>query len=402
MIKVLLVLSITVGIAVSGLPSVVAQSNSTIEGRVVNGTPSTTISGGLPVFLLILEGDVISQQFTTFTDADGVFIFSDVPVEPGSTYLVSLEYQQSVYQAEVNLEQSTFVELIVYESTPLQDTIVVLDDTLMVTPDENEAEVLHIRQVIRVQNSQLLTFVPSFEGESMEAMSFLRFSLPIGYYDLTVTSDLQGGQILPIDRGVGITTAVPPGIHPIVLSYRVPYQDNSNVVFEPLFPFGTQSLLILLREDSGNVLGSDLEERESVTVADQTFRVFQTVDIAPGERVTIGFTDLPKPPWTERMWDAIKTRWELSLIMPGFLAIALMGLLIYAWSLLRRRPEPLASEALIQNIQLQPQQLQWLEDIARLDDAYQRCDLPEDEYITQRQKLKRNLMTLAIKQTRYL
>ena len=92
----------------------------------------------------------------------------------------------------------------------------------MVTREPGQYEQLTVRQVVRVRNETLQTFVPSFGDPGAGMMNFLRVSMPAGFSEMTIRSDLQGGQVIPVDRGVGITTAVPPGIHAIVFSYSAP------------------------------------------------------------------------------------------------------------------------------------------------------------------------------------
>ena len=383
------------------LTPVAAESHIGVSGRITNGTPGGEMPADLQVVLTVFDGDAISQELSSTTDEEGVFSFEEVPADPGLRYLVTIEYQGAIYPAETHLDNDTPLNLTIYESTTEQGALEVLDDIMMVSRGDQEFGVLLIREVARIQNSRQLTFVPSFGQEGMSSMTFLRFSLPFGYEDLTVRSDLLGGQVIPVDRGVGITTPVPPGIHAIVLSYTIPYE-GTNLVFEPSFPFGAQVLQILFRDDVGTVLGSELEQIEPISVGEQTFRVFQASEIASGDRITVGFTDLPQAPWNQRAWDSIKSQWELSLVIPGLAAIFLLGLLIYAWTLRRKRLDPVALTSLIDNIQRQPDQHQCLEAIAKLDERYEHNAITEEEYRAQRQDLKRTLLNLAVKQARYL
>ncbi|MFQ5875499.1 MAG: carboxypeptidase-like regulatory domain-containing protein [Dehalococcoidia bacterium] len=378
-----------------------AQSPTIVSGRVTNGTPGAEAPMGLSVSLTVLDGDTPVEQLSTTTDENGAFSFSDVPEGLGLRYVVSVEYQGAFYQVEALLEQDTVIDLTVYESTTDGEVITVLDDTLMATRGDEKFGDLLIREVIRVRNPQQLSFVPSFDQEGLGGMTFLRFSLPFGYEDLTVRSDLLGGQIIPVDRGIGITAPVPPGVHAIVLIYAIPYEGDS-LVFEPLFPFGVQDLRVLIRDDTGSVVGSNMEEIEPVTVGESTFRVFHSSDIAPGERITLGFTDLPQAPWTDRAWDAIESRWELSLVIPGLTAILLLALLVYAWRLRLKQVASVAPEALAQSIQRQPVQRRWLEAIARLDESFERGEVLEEDYSSRREELKRALLRQVVKDARYL
>ena len=109
-----------------------------------------------------------------------------------------------------------------------------------------------------------------------------------------------------------------------MIVYTVSYEEDS-LVYEPLFPFGAEALRVLMRDDLGTVVGSDLEENEPVAVGENTFRSFQSTDIGPGDRVTVALTNLPEAPWLDRVWEAIEGRWVLSLIIPGVTGFGSFG-----------------------------------------------------------------------------
>ncbi|MFQ5934363.1 MAG: carboxypeptidase-like regulatory domain-containing protein [Dehalococcoidia bacterium] len=396
-------LSVLTGLLLIDTASVSAQSHDAITGRVANGTPGAEAPEGLAVFLTIFDGDVPILEVSSITDEDGAFSFSNVPEGPSLRYVVSVVYQGAVYQITASLGQSAPVELTIYETTIDGEVLTVLDDTIMVTRGEEEFGELLVREVVRIRNSGQRTFLPSFgqEQDGMAGMTFLRFSLPFGYEDLSVTSDLLRGQVIPIDRGVGVTAPVPPGIHALVLVYTVAYDDDS-LVFEPLYPFGAEVLRVLVRDDMGTAVGSDLEQMEPIAVGENTFKVFQRSDIEAGERITLGFIDLPRAPWIERVWDAIKNRWELSMVIPGVTGLLLLALLVYAWRLRPTRPDAIAPSTIAQNVQRQPAQRRWLEAIARLDEGFERGEIKREDYVVQREELKRSLLRLVAKDARHL
>ena len=402
--RLLLLLALFILVAV-GLPallapdSVAAQSPTALNGQIVNGTTQESAPAGLLVLLTIFSGETAIQELTTTTEEGGAFSFSDLPQGDGLSYLFTTEYQGVFYQTEATPGETAQVELFVYEPANDPATLSVIDDTIMVTWSDEEFGELLVRQVVRVRNSSMYTFIPSFGQNGMASMSFLRFSLPFGYQGLSVRSDLLGGQVIPIDLGVGITAPVPPGIHALMIVYSVPYEEDS-LVYEPLFPFGAEALRVLMRDDLGTVVGSDMEEDEPVAVGENTFRVFQSTDIAPGDRVTVAFTNLPEAPWLDRVWDAIEGQWELSLIIPGLTGIFLLALLVYAWRLRLKAPESMAPEDIARNVWRQPNQRKWLEAIASLDQRFQKGEISEPDYKSQREGLKRSLLRIALKEAR--
>ena len=163
-----------------------------ISGRVVNQTPGAEPPSGLQVVLTIFEEGTPIGQLTATTDADGAFAFEDIPRVLGLRYLLQLEYEGGQYQTELDPASSEPVQIVVYDSTSDIASLSVLDDTIMVTLEPGQYEQLTVRQVVRVRNETLQTFVPSFGDPGAGMMNFLRVSMPAGFSEMTIRSDLQG------------------------------------------------------------------------------------------------------------------------------------------------------------------------------------------------------------------
>ena len=50
-------------------------------------------------------------------------------------------------------------------------------------------------------------------------MNFIRFSLPEGFFDLYVETDLPSGNLIEIPQGFALTSEVPSGDSNIIFSY---------------------------------------------------------------------------------------------------------------------------------------------------------------------------------------
>ena len=124
-------------------------------------------------------------------------------------YLLHLQYQDAQYQTEMDPASAEPVQIVVYDSTSDLASLSVLDDTIMVTREPDQYDRLTVRQVVRVRNESLQTFVPSFGDPGAGMMNFLRVSMPAGFSEMTIRSDLQGGQVIPGRQGCGHHTAGP-------------------------------------------------------------------------------------------------------------------------------------------------------------------------------------------------
>ena len=391
----LLALTLSVSVLLLGALPVLADEHG-IEGRVVNRTPNGEPPAGVTVTLTVFEGETAIGQLSTDTDADGAFLFDGVARVSGVAYLFQLIYQGAEYRAELDLADPRPMEIGVYDSTSELGALSVVDDTIMVTRDPDQFERLTVRQVVRVSNETQETFVPSFGDAGAGVMNFLRVSMPAGFTEMSVRSDLRGGQVIPVERGVGITTAVPPGIHAIVFSYAVPY-DGSELIFEPLYPLGAGSVRALVREDVGRLIGPELSEEAPVEVSGSSFRVYSVQQVESNSRVTLGFTDLPQPPLTTTIADAFTTQWQVTALIPGVTALLFLLLLGYAWRLQKRDPRPIDPAALTRNLESQPDQMDLVSQIAGLDAQAEQGGLSEDAYRERRGALKQSLLSRALK-----
>lgn len=394
-IKLLLAISIAAAtLMLTAIPSWADEHE--IRGQVLNVTPGAAPPAGLQVILTVFEGTDPIGQLVTTTDEGGSFVFGEAPRIEGLGYLFQLQYQGAQYRFQLDPGSRSPVEILIYEPTSELSSLSILDDTIMVTREPGQYEQLTVRQVVRVRNETMETFVPSFGDAEAGMMNFLRVSMPTGFREMTVRSDLQGGQIIPVERGVGITTAIPPGIHAIVFAYVAPY-DKSDLIFEPLYPLGADSVRVLVREDVGQLIGPGIREEESVIVSGSEFRVYSVEDVASGERVTIGFIDLPEAPWTTTLMDAFTTEWQVTAVIPGVTALFLLLFLAYAWRLQKRDPRAVDPATLVENVQSQPDQMQLLGQIAELDTRRERGEVPEEAYRQRRALLKRTLLFRALK-----
>ena len=367
-----------------------------ISGKVVNLTPDAESPADLQVVLTVFEDGEPIGQLATMTEEDGSFVFGEVPRVEGIGYLFQLQYQGAQYRSQLDPGASTPVQIEIYEATSELGNLSILDDTIMVTREAGQYEQLTVRQVVRVRNEALETFVPSFGEGGAGVMNFLRVSLPAGFREMTVRSDLQGGQVIPVDRGVGITTAIPPGIHAIVFAYSAPY-DQPDMIFEPLYPLGADSVRVLVREDVGQIIGPDIQEEESVIVSGSNFRVYSVEGVTAGDRVSLGFTDLPQAPWTTALADAFTTDWQVTAVIPGVTAFFLLVLLAYAWRLQKKDPRAVDPGMLSANVQSQPDQMELVEKIAELDGRRERGEVSEEDYRKRRALLKRSLLSRALR-----
>ncbi|MEC7748713.1 MAG: hypothetical protein VX572_07185, partial [Chloroflexota bacterium] len=96
-----------------------AQESTDVRGQVANGTEGAEIPGDLNMLMLITGADgVLSGTGQTTPDAQGRFVFEDVPVRDGDAYTISVDHLGVFYGTTLDRSGlSEGIEVTVFETT---------------------------------------------------------------------------------------------------------------------------------------------------------------------------------------------------------------------------------------------------------------------------------------------
>ena len=122
----------------------------------------------------------------------------------------------------------------------------------------------------------------------------MRFALPPNAANVTVQSDLRGGEVISVGTGFALTAPVPPGDHSVDLAYTFAYEGDS-VAFRNSLPQGAGIFQILVPSQWDDVDISGIESREPVGIQDEIYRAWEGRDIPPGPGVDLELGSLPQP-----------------------------------------------------------------------------------------------------------
>ena len=372
------------------LLSVVSISNAQqgpalISGEVVNRTPGGELHAGRLVVLHVLMQDGSQDFRSAATDANGTFSFTDVPSTDVLGYLLVATHQGVDYTLEILPgEALTGLELEIFETTSSIDTVRIVLDSVMIADWDVSRRTLSVLELVQLENNGNETFVPDLSQPA--SMSFLRFALPSDARDLQVQTQLPEGQVLQVDRGFAVTTAVPPGQHGMAFTYTAPYQGD-RADFSRRFSLGAQAFRLLIPVDLGSATGSALSSGSNVQIGDTDFRVLQAEDVPPGETVDVMLEDLPQPSLLSAATSSLSESTAV-WVVPITLVLGLAGLLIVG--IIRRRGVPQVAES--SAVQGVPTRDELIRAIAELDNRLERNEVTEQEHEHQRQILKARLL----------
>ena len=157
--------------------------------------------------------------------------------------------------------------------------------------DQNNQS-LSIITAVKITNKNEDIFVPNFNDVAQTGMNFIRFSLPEGFFDLYVETDLPSGNLIEIPQGFALTSEVPSGDSNIIFSYYINY-DSSKFEFPLHFPHGTDTFKIIVPEGSGTISGERLSFDKKVDISEKTFDEYIGNNYAKGEYLNMEMINIP-------------------------------------------------------------------------------------------------------------
>ena len=369
-----------------------AQEPLSVRGRVVNGTEGFAAPTDIAVLMLVTGADgTLSGTGQAAIDVDGTFVFEDAPRVADGVYTLSVDYGGVFYGLALPSEEIDGDHTItVYEAT--EDAgIIVVDRQVMVVTGFNVTErVATVTEFVRFENPTDRTLQPNLETARPGMFSFMRFALPPDATNVTVQSDLRGGEVISVGTGFALTAPVPPGEHSVDFAYTFPYE-GSSVAYRNSLPQGAGIFQILVPDRWENVEVSGIDSRQPVGIQEGIYRAWEGRDIPPGPGVDLEFSGLPQPGVMARLGSTFGGGSFWLAAIPSAMGAALLGLLVLG---VARRYRPATAEGYIrEGVPLGGHNLadanraEVIQELAALDEGFQRGDLEEGHYLERRGEL---------------
>ncbi len=223
-----------------------------IRGQVVQGSAGGPAVAGLQATLdAYLEFDRVAV-FTTTVDAGGGFEFSNLALDPGLNYIVTIRSDGMRYGSDfLNLTPVTSTvetEIAVYATT--DDPTVVSIDRLHWIVDPQPGALL-VGQIYAFGNTSDRTFVGQTLAGADQPVTFA-MHIPPNAQDITFDSGALGDRFVQVGPAIFDTLPVVPGAasRQIVVRYVLPFAGTeASVQQELLYPSGEVSLLVADQAD---------------------------------------------------------------------------------------------------------------------------------------------------------
>ena len=354
-----------------------AQAPENISGHVVNGTAGATVPEGLEVVLLTLDesrAQVVDRD-SVFVGEDGQFEFSGFPIAPELTYRVAAA--DGLFTPSVDLSDPadwSDIELVIYERTKALDDIWISSYSLLVPSIDARSRTMGVLGAIDLRNEGDTVWLPDLADPALTGLQLLRFSVPAGFSELSVESDLPPGNVMEIGTGFALSTPAPPGDFNILFSFLLAY-DGNGFEFPLNLPFGADEVRFMMPEEGVTITGEGLGPPRTTVVNDRTFTIVEGTGFDRGTRINVTFDGLPSPTFVERAVDYFGDRAYIPIV--GWLVgAALLSLLAFAF--IRARNRPVGAEQTRREL---------VDAIAALDDLRDAGEIEAEEYAVKRDEL---------------
>ena len=360
-----------------GARTTAGQTPETISGRVINGTAGASVPEGFEVVLLTLDESraQIVDRDSAIVDEEGRFEFTGFATAPELTYRVAAA--DGLFTPSVDLTDPadwSNIELVIYERTKALDDIWVSSYSLLIPSIDARSRTMGVLGAIDLRNEGDTVWLPDLADPALTGLQLLRFSVPAGFSELSVESDLPPGNVMEIGTGFALSTPVPPGEFNILFSFVMAY-DGNGFEFPLNLPFGADDVRLMMPGEGMTITGEGLGPPRATVVNDRTFTIVEGSGFDRGTRINVTFGGLPSPTFVKRAVDYFGDRAYIPIVA-WLVGAAFLSLLAFAF--IRARNRPAAADQTRSEL---------VDAIAALDDLRDAGEIEAEEYAARREEL---------------
>ena len=360
----------------------------------VNGTAGFSVPEDLVVLMLITAPDgTLRGTGQTVATTNGSFIFDDALRMAEGAYTLSVDYDGVFYGLTLAPDELAGEQIImVYEPTEDAGIMVVDRQVMVITGFDVPQRMATATEFVRFTNPTDRTLKPNLETARPGMFSFMRFALPPDADNVTVQSNLSGGEVISVGSGFALAAPVPPGQHSVDFAYTFPYQ-GGEVAYRNSLPQGANIFQILVPDQWENIEISGLDSRPPVGIQEGVYRAWEGRGIPAGPGVELRIDGLPQPGVFTRIGGTLSGGSFWLTAIPSAMGAGLLALLVLG--LFRRyhtvpSPSGEGSEPappLMRGQGRSPQRSAIVSALAELDNRYHNGQLDEADYLSQRAEL---------------
>lgn len=302
--------------ALLGTDSVLAQTASPrIEGIVVNGSQEGKRVAGAEVVLRAGPGGALQPVAQTVTDAEGRFVFDNLPAEPELIFVPGANHQDIHYPGpRIRLAAGALIpvaKLEVFDAVASPSPLVV---DLHEIDVRIQTGVLEVTETLSIRNPSLTTYVG--QAGSASSLTTLSVAIPDGFERVTFHDEFNGRRFKLVDKRLVTDIPWTPGKREVKFTYRLPVEEGKRLLD---WSVDVPCSLVRLRVhgENANHFESNLGQR---TAPDSSTIVFESSPsvIPAGHKLTLQLVGLPTPWIVYLRWLALGILAAMILVTAAF------------------------------------------------------------------------------------
>lgn len=319
------------------------------------------------------------------TDANGRFEFKSLAIGKRFAYYPVSVFQGIEYYGEVVVLTPDSVQkrsdLSLFGTTQSDSTIFVAMHHIILKPAIGS---LNVREVILFANRGRHTFVGDVPAGPPGKNIVLRADVPDGATQVQFGGELMSCCAVVNDNHIFDTMEFKPGMRQVVINYLLPYEGKEASLSKKL-THPTDNVDLFLPEGAGTVHAPGFASRPLFKIREQNYQRFSAANLGAGSILTLSVTDLASAPR------------DLRWVAPAALAVLIFALFGIHWWRKSSQSSDEPPEQSLGNGLIDRKRRLLLNEILRLDAAFEAGALDEPTYSTTRERLKHLVLELDSK-----
>lgn len=336
----------------------------TVEGHVLQGTAGASLPDQLQVGLVAMNGDTVVVDALTHSEADGSFVFVEVPIMDGVEYGVYALFEGVYYFSDLTLVDSDIermeFDVVVYKAEATAEDVYAEQVHFLV--DTNAEGTLDITQVWLLTTTGDVTYVP-------DPAAPVYIDLPSHLHALAI-EPMTEGAVVEQDGRLLVEAPIRARELTSVIVYTTLDSSSAPLELELLMP--VDSAILLTPADELMISGSGLLDAGVSEYEGSQLQQYVRFDLISGQELNVRIRPM------QAVQDVI-----LLIGIAGVLLI-LAGVLLLRWNNKRLAGTDAVVDLLTRTI-------------AQLDKAFEEGAIEEDVYRQRRDSLMRQAMERSAK-----
>lgn len=375
----------------AGTSAVVVQGS--VSGSVVNGTAGSSVPPSLTVTLNMLDAEFRNETRQTSINADGRFVFEDVPIRADRTYIVTADYQGRIFGSNLLAGDpaagSLELPVTIYDLTADPSVIEIIGLVWQVSVFE---DMIQVAQVASFRNNSDRAF-SSDELMAGGRYASVRLAVPPGAEIVSISAADQRYALSSDRRAVIDTAPVLPGAeHLMQIVYRLPYAADFSL--SVVIDYAVSGpVRLLLAPAALRATSEQLQDVGQETLRGVIYRVYgSSAPLAAGSSIAFRLRAGENSAGSEGMPVSILV--SVALLVLG---VIVFGAAIYSYWRGKRFRNGGGDDATLPDAD-QPLIDGLIRQIAELDAAYSAGNVDEATYQKRRSRLKTRLAEIMDRQ----